>query len=188
MGLQLEAMRLEYKSDPAVAQCASDLQSLLESAMAKVRTLSMELNPSVVERAGLHFALEQLTARYKPQFSGPVRLHYDPAIHLPRDIAKAFYRVAEYTFEYAAARTSSSQIEVQVRSRRDTVIMEIRHDGAPPAGQFQPGPAERVESLMLQYHAKRAGVPVTIESVAGQGTIVSTSYKVKVDRDQSANI
>lgn len=176
VGLQLEALRLDFEHTPGLSQRLTDLQSMLERAMKQARDMSTELNPSVVERAGLHYGLEGLLDRYRTIFPGPLRLRFDPAIHLPREIGKAFYRVAEYTLEHAARRGGATQIEIQVKAPRGVPTMEIRHDGVtpPPAADGRPG--DRVELLMLHYHAQRAGVPVSIESSAGKGTIVKTSY------------
>lgn len=176
VGLQLEALRLDFEQTPGLSERLTDLQSMLERAMKQARDLSTELNPSVVERAGLHYGLEGLIDRYRPVFPGPLRLRFDPAIHLPREIAKAFYRVAEYTIEHASRRGRATQIEIQVKSARGVPTMEIRHDGIAPPPDAAAQPGDRVELLMLHYHAQRAGVPVSIESSAEKGTIVKTSY------------
>jgi chemotaxis family two-component system sensor kinase Cph1 len=177
VGLQLEAMRLEFQQQPEIAERTAELQSLLEQAMSRVRGISNELNPSVVERAGLHFALEGLAARYQAQFGCAVRQQMDPNIRLPRPVAIAFYRVAEYAFAHAVRRSRTTRIDVKLKSSRDASVLEIKDDGdagAPGSG----GPPEaRVELLKLHYHARRAGIGVTVESSIGKGTIVRTSYR-----------
>ncbi len=175
VGLQLEALRLDYRDNAELASRIAELQTNLEAAMAEARSLSSGLNPSVVERAGLHFGLEQLVAHVKTRFPGSIRLQFPPQLHLPREIGAAFYKVAGYALEFAVSRTSSSSIDLRVKQSRDQVILEVRFDGSERAEN--PGnPIQRVELLMLKRHAQRAGISVVLEP-AGQGTIVRTVYR-----------
>jgi signal transduction histidine kinase len=58
VGLQLDAMRMDYRGQaPGVDGRAAEIQELLEQAIEQLRDISNELNPSIVERAGLQFAL-----------------------------------------------------------------------------------------------------------------------------------
>lgn len=172
VGLQLEGLRLDCKDHPELAERLTELQGALEEAMSKVRSLSSELHPSTVDRAGLRFALERLSGR--PIGAASVRLQFDPAVRLPREIAKGFYRVAEYALEHAVLRASAMVVEIQVKQARPGAVIEIRHDGsgeAPASGRL-----ERIELLMLHHHAQRAGIPVSVETVPGRGTIVRATY------------
>ena len=45
---------------------------MLETIMAGVRDFSYELNPDVVERAGLHAAMDRLVGRMRKRFSGNI--------------------------------------------------------------------------------------------------------------------
>lgn len=174
VGLQLEALRLDLKDQPQLASCAAALQGSLEQAMSRVRELSNELNPSVVERAGLQFSMERLAERYRGMGQASVRLHFDPAVRLPRAIAAAFYRVAEYAFEHALRRAHASQVEVHVKPAREATILEVRYNGASAEAALEA--ASRVELLKLQYHARRAGISIKVEFSPEKGTIVRTSY------------
>ena len=60
-GLQLDVLRMDIEKEaPDIARRISENQKLLEQAVESVRKLSQELNPAVVERAGLEVALERL--------------------------------------------------------------------------------------------------------------------------------
>ena len=54
IGLQLDVMRLDFKQQaPEIETRTAEIQLMLERVINHLRDLSFELNPSVVERAGL---------------------------------------------------------------------------------------------------------------------------------------
>ena len=176
VGLQLEGLRMDLKSLPELAAQVTEVQSQLEVAMSRVREISNQLNPSVVERAGLGFALEQLADRIREKFNGTVRLHCDSSARLPKAIAVAFYRVAEYALGQALRQAHSTQIDVRLKTGRNGTILELCYNGDSVAPETA-NPAARVEFLKLHYHAHRAGIAVTVESSPGKGTLIRTSYR-----------
>jgi len=172
VGLQLEGLRLDCKDHPEIAARLIELQGALEEAMSKVRSLSSELHPSTVARAGLRFAMEQLAGRnFSP---ASITLQFDSRVRLPRDIAKAFYRVAEYAVEHAVRHAHATLVEIQVKQSPPGAVIEVRYDDS--AGMPAPKNLDRIELLMLHHHAARAGIPVTVEWAPGQGTIVLATY------------
>ncbi len=180
VGLQLEALRLDYQNDAQLAERITELQNNLEQAMSEARALSASLNPSVVERAGLRFALEQLVGKVGTRFDGTVRLQFPSSLHLPREIADAFYRVAVYAIEYALRRTQSTSIDVKVKEARAEATLEVRFDGCAEIDDNSQS-LERVESLLLNRQTQRAGIPVVLDAVLGKGTIVRTTYRVRTN-------
>src|SRR5579864_5517769 len=61
VGLQLDAMRMDFRNEaPGIEERAAEIQNMLEQVIDQLRDISNELNPSVVERAGLQFALDRL--------------------------------------------------------------------------------------------------------------------------------
>ena len=137
VGLQLAVLRLDFKDVPGIAERTAELQTMLERAMAQIRELSNGLNPSVVERSGLHFAVEALVKEAQGFFSGGVRLHFIPTIRLPRNAANVFYRIAKYAIGYAKRSGTASQIDISVKEQHNAVSLEARVEGAPypPLGE-----------------------------------------------------
>src|SRR6202050_5586867 len=61
VGLQLDAMRMDFRAQaPGVDGRASEIQELLEQAIEQLRDITNELNPSIVERAGLEFGMTRI--------------------------------------------------------------------------------------------------------------------------------
>src|SRR5437660_10363613 len=69
VGLQLDAMRMDFRElAPGLDGRAAEIQAMLEQAIEQLRDLSNELSPSIVERAGLQFALDRLIGRARKTF------------------------------------------------------------------------------------------------------------------------
>ena len=119
VGLQLDAMRMDFRAEaPGIEERAAEIQNMLEQVIEQLRDISNELNPSVVERAGLQFALDRLAGKIRKNFTGALRLHFDSAAHVPTTIAKTFYKIAECAVDNALARPRCSMIEIQVKRAR----------------------------------------------------------------------
>lgn len=171
VGLQLDAMRMDFSSQaPEIDQRAAEIQAMLEQAIEQLRELSNELNPSIVERAGLQFALERLVGRLQRNFSGTFRLHADPATHVPASVAKTFYKIAECAVQNALARPGCSMIDIQVKRSHGEFVLEVSDNGsveetgsgALPLGQ-----------LLMDYYASKASLD--IRSARGKGTVIRAS-------------
>jgi len=174
VGLQLDAMRMEFAEQaPEIDRRATEIQALLEQAIEQLRDLSNELNPSIVERAGFEFALERLIGRARKNFAGTIRLHYEPAAHIPGGIAKIFYKIAECAMQNALARSECSLINIQVKRSHGEFVVEISDNGtvhetassALPLGQ-----------LLMDYYASK--VALTIKSSPGKGTVIRAACPI----------
>src|ERR1700676_2911105 len=116
VGLQLDAMRMDFREQaPGIDDRATEIQTMLEQVIEQLRDISNELNPSIVERAGLQFALDRLIGKARKNFSGTLRLHFDPATHVPTTVAKIFYKIGECAVQNALARPECSVIDIQVK-------------------------------------------------------------------------
>jgi len=172
VGLQLDAMRMEFSEQaPDIDRRASEIQALLERAIEQLRDISNELNPSIVERAGLQFALDRLIDKSRKNFCGTLRLHYDPATHVPPAVAKVFYKIGECAVQNALARPECSLIDIQVKRSHGDFVIEIGDDGRvdEPTSSALP-----LGQLLMDYYASK--VALTIKSAAGKGTVVRAAY------------
>ena len=168
VGLHLDAMRMEFSNQaPDIDRRASEIQALLEQAIEQLRDISNELNPSIVERAGLQFALDRLIDKARKNFPGTLRLHYDPVTRVPTAVAKIFYKIGECAVQNALARPECSLIDIQVKRSHGEYVIEIGDNGrvdqtastAVPLGQ-----------LLMDYYASK--VALTIKSSPGKGTVI----------------
>lgn len=177
VGLQLDAMRMDFqKQAPGIVERTAEIQQMLEETIEELRGLSYELNPSVVERAGLSFALDRLVGRFRARYGGTMRLFVDSAARAPEEAAATFYKLAEFALDNVVEHSESKYAEVLVRQVRDRFVMEVRDNGR---GFNLSETIESVQGglglLLMKYYASRDGMKLTIHSLAGKGTIVKAS-------------
>ena len=172
-GLQLDAMRMDFReAAPGVDQSAAEIQNLLEQAIDHLRRISNELNPSIAERAGLHFALDQMAAIARNTFSGAIRLHFDSSARVIPAQAKIFYKIAECALDAAMVRPDCSVIDIQFKSSHGQLILEVVDNGT-----FQPpnSTGKALGVLLMEYHAARANFDLSRGGSPGNGNSLRAS-------------
>ena len=180
VGLQLDVMRMDFREQaPGIVERTAGIQQMLEEVIAELRGLSNELNPSLVERAGLPFALDRLVGRFRESYGGTLRLLVDSAARVPENVAGTFYKLAEFALDNVVEHSQSDYAEVLVRQVRDRrFVLEVRDNGR---GFNVSETIENVQGglglLLMKYYASRDGIRMTIRSRAGSGTIVKASCR-----------
>jgi signal transduction histidine kinase len=178
VGLQLDVLRLDLQAQvPEIVGRTAEIQQMLEEAVTQVRALSFELNPAIVERAGLQFALDQLAGRFRKGFKGGLRLLFDSSVHLPLDASNALYKIAEFAIDNAVQHAGCTQIEVLMRPAQKSVIMEVRDNGRgfPYAQVRKQSPG--LGLLLMEHYASQGGLEFSVRSTPGRGTIVRAGFR-----------
>jgi signal transduction histidine kinase len=177
VGLHLDVLKLDYKDKaPEIVGRVRDIQHILEQAVTQVRSLSYDLNPAVVERAGLQAALDRLVGRFRTRFEGSIRFLYDSAVRPPLEIANVFYKIAELALENAVQHSRAKSLEVSVRSSSRRLMLEIKDNGSgfsPEDTVVQP---HGLGLLMMEHYAAQAPVQLRLRSRPGKGTLVKAIY------------
>jgi two-component system NarL family sensor kinase len=175
IGLQLDLLRMDLKEDvEAASQRIAGIQKVLETAVDQVRDLSYESNPSIVERAGLPFALDRLVGRYRKAFAGGIRLLFDSSVRVPVEPATALYKIAEQALDNAVAYSGGAQIEILVKRVKHAVALEVRDNGK----GFTPEQESTGLGLhLMKYQASQAGIQFSVASAPEKGTIVRAIYR-----------
>ncbi len=172
VGLQLDAMRMDFRDQaPGVDGRATEIQELLEQAIEQLRDITNELNPSIVERAGLQFALDRLIGKVRAGFSGTLRLHFDAALRVPTILAKAFYKITECALDIAKAAPGCSLIDIHVKRAQGEYVLEISDNA--PVDEGAPAP---LGQLLMEYYASKNHVTLKTERVPGKGSSVRASF------------
>jgi signal transduction histidine kinase len=173
VGLQLDVMRMDFAPlVPEIAGRTAEIQSVLEQAIVHLRDLSYELNPSVVERAGLQSALDRLVGRIRQSFAGHIRLHYDAIARIPTAPATVLFKIAEYAVEQASKQPGCKQIEIHVKRAQGEFVLDVTDDRPKRA---KPGPVDSPQAigkLLAEYYAAQSGVTLTENHVPARGTTV----------------
>lgn len=184
VGLQLDAMRMDFRAEaPGIEERAAEIQNMLEQVIEQLRDISNELNPSVVERAGLQFALDGLAGKVRKNFSGALRLHFDSSARVPTTIAKTFYKIAECAVDNALARPKCTMIEIQVKRARGECVLEVHDNGYLDATDSI---AASLGQMLMDYYATKSEVSLTTKASSDQGTIIRASYPLHDTHSGSA--
>jgi signal transduction histidine kinase len=173
VGLQLGVLKLDLQDRiPEIGQRTAEIQQMLERAITQVRGLSYELNPAIVERAGLQFALERLCDKYRGVFTGNLHLQYGPNIRVPLSAGNAVYRISEQALQNAVTHSQAARIEVLASHVDGGTTFEIRDNGCGfDPKKLNPNSA-RLGLTLMAHHGLRAGIQYTLSSGIGKGTVV----------------
>ena len=174
VGLHLDVLRMDAESQlPEVARGISETQAILEKAFEQVRSLSHELNPSIVERVGLKTALDRLVERFRRTGDAQISLELDSSVRLPAEAASSVYRIAECALDNAARHSKAKQVEVLVEFRQPaSVVLQVRDDGIGfdiPEASAEP---RGLGLLLMKYYAVLGRMVLELRSERGGGTIV----------------
>jgi len=176
LGLQLDLVRMDLETPaPESSARLGEIQKMLETMMEQVREYVYELNPSIVERAGLRTALDRLVSRIRPRFAGTVRVLADPSLKIDPKIATPFYHIAQEAVENAVQHAGCSTIEIALKSTSKGPILEIRDNGS----GFDPddilGGRRGLGLLSMEHYAAQAGLDLSISSNRGVGTKIKAA-------------
>jgi signal transduction histidine kinase len=177
VGLHMDLLRMDYEAQsPEIAERIVENQKILEQAVERVRSLSYELNPDIVERAGLQAALDRLAGRYRTDPSLTIRLMYNSSVRVPIEAAAAMYKIAECAIENGVEHGECQLVEILVHPGRHGVVLEVKDDGAGfDVDQTMENPTG-LGLLLMGCYADQGGLELEIASEMGEGTIVKARY------------
>lgn len=182
VGLQLDVLKLDFQQDaPEIVARVREVQELLERAMREVRTLSYDLNPAVVERAGLQFAMDRLMGRYREGFEGSLRLLFHPGIRVPLPVGNSWYKITEHALDNVLRHSAATKVEVHVRPAASAYTLEVRDNGKGFSILDAKLTSGGLGLLLMEHYAAQAGVEVMIKSTPGKGTVVRSSYSLPAE-------
>ncbi len=176
-GLHLEVLRQDVtRNSPAAAQQVTDIQQLLEKAIVDVRNLSYRLNPSLVPRSGLRYALDSMVGRMRESSGATIRFLMDSKVHPPLPVSMVLYEIAEESLRNALRHSGGNLFELVVQPRQDSIMLMVKDNGI----GFQAESAAQEGGfglLWMKHRAEHAGVAVQIASSPGNGTTVEAVYR-----------
>jgi PAS domain S-box-containing protein len=177
-GLQLDLLRMDFEAAaPEIKTRTVELQAMLETIMAGVRDFSYELNPDIVERAGLHAAMDRLVGRTRKRFSGNLRLLHDSSLHVPPPVGSAIYKIASEALENALQHSGCSQIELILKSTPDGPALEVRDNGKGFDAADLGGPHRGLGIMVMEHYAAQNRLRLSVLSERGKGTTVRAVFE-----------
>lgn len=177
VGLLLDVLKLDYRGQiTEITDRVNEIQKMLDHAVQQVRSLSYDLNPSVVERAGLQMALDRLVGRSREQFAGSLRYLYDSSVRVPLVVGNAWYKIAELALENAITHAEPTRIEVHVRRTHKNILFEVKDNGKGFSLDEAKVNPKGLGLLLIQHYSSQSPILVDIKSGPGKGTTVRSTY------------
>jgi len=105
------------------------VRALLIEIEDRLRNLSHELRPPVLEDLGLAAALELLAEGVSRRFGLPVSVSVSLKGDLPASIENTVYQITQEALANAAKHAEASRVEVDVRQIDGRIVCSVRDDG-----------------------------------------------------------
>jgi len=163
---------------PTAAPQAEELRQLAHETLDRLRHLSRELRPSVLDDLGLPDALRRYANDYSAQHGLHVDLQIvgDPAVRVPNALETCLYRIAQEALTNAARHARAKHVSLILTLRPEVVSLIVEDDGVGFAatevvGQVSPD-GKGLGIYGMQERATLVGGTVQIESSPGNGTSV----------------
>jgi two-component system nitrate/nitrite sensor histidine kinase NarX len=155
-----------------------ELRQLTRGALAEMRTLLLELRPTVLTEARLSDVLRQLGEA----FSGRARLDIEVRVQgeleagqLPPGVQVAFYRVAQEALNNIVKHAAASKVTIDLEQQPGRVQLHVCDDGR----GFEPATvaAGHLGLGIMQERAGAIGAHFGLQSRPGQGTSIKMTWQ-----------
>ncbi len=177
VGLHLDVLRQDYsKAHPELAGRTQEIQALLERAVSEVRDLCYRINPDVVQRSGLRYAMDILIGRLRDTSQATIRLLMDSHVHVPLPVAIAFHQIAQQALANAIRHSGATLVEVVLQPAQADVRLEIKDNGCGFDWERTREAGLGLGLLWIKHAAQTAGLRLDIQTQPGQGTLIRATY------------
>ncbi|MBI5889427.1 MAG: PAS domain-containing protein [Nitrosomonadales bacterium] len=177
MGSTLTAIKLDIawmgsrlKNDPALAEKAKSIETLVDKCTEAAGNISRSLRPSVLDTFGIVAAIEMEADEFEQRTRiSCIFESKDEGPALPPDISIALFRILQEALANIIKHASASEVAVNIHNHKDGVVLTVQDNGkgltdadrAKPRSFGLRGIRERVECF---------GGEVRVDSQPGRGT------------------
>ena len=151
---------------------AGRLHALTAGALSEMRTLLLELRPSVIEETLFADLVHQLVSAFESRRRAKCVVHLDREVEPLPTVKVALYRILQESLNNVSRHADAGSVHISVEVTGDVLEMRVRDDGE----GFEMGSAS--EHFGLRIMAERAeaiGASLHVDSRLGEGTTVSVS-------------
>jgi len=188
IGQVLTAVRINLQSIQRSG--GADLSQLEESvaivdeALGRVRELSIDLRPSLLDDLGLSAALRWYVDRYAQRTGiiAEVLDGFQDGGRLPRELETACFRIAQAALTNVARHAQASSVSVQLERSREKMLLTVIDDGVGFDLDKLRKNAQAASALGLLGMEERAlavGGYIKIDSGLGRGTRVRAAFPLR---------
>ena len=167
--MQVHAVAATSSHEPVL----SDIETILEEAIAKSRQLSHELSPPVLHQAGLISALKWLSQHMHEKFGLDIELEVNTELLLERTPQKVFlFRAVQELLFNTVKHAGVKNAKVAVSSTEDLIIVTVSDQGCGfnPEMLSQRGAKVGFGLLTIKERASYIGGTLTMEYTPRKGS------------------
>jgi signal transduction histidine kinase len=172
--LTVSAAATLMATDPAAA--AAQLETVSElaaQASDELRAVVIGLRPADLAGEGLDGALRKQVELLDRVHGAAVRYVGEPVPRLPAVREDALYRVAQEALHNALRHGQPSQITVDLRTRKGSVVLRVQDDGLGFDPLIADGATRRLGLDSMRERGRQAGGTIRVTSRPGEGTSVA---------------
>ena len=188
-GLKMDAAWLRKqleKSQPVLALKVRSMARLIDSTVQRVRRISTDLRPGILDDLGLLPAVEWQLQTFQTHSGLECTLETElDSVDLDPQSATALFRVFQETLSNVARHAQAKRVMVKLAARDGFLMLEVRDDGqgitedeiARPKSFGLVGMRERIQLLGGELH---------LEGQPGHGTTVTARLPLRASRSRPA--
>ncbi len=162
---------------------------LVDGALDRVRSLSLDLRPAQLDDLGLQPALRWFLDRQSRSSGLEVEFHADlPPGRLNPDVETACFRIAQEAVTNVQRHAGAKRVRVDLRSRGGELELVVEDDGRGfnvPAAQSRAASGASLGLLGMEERADLASGRIEIHSTPGAGTRVRAYFPLPAASDGS---
>jgi len=148
------------------------MNELIESTIRKVRTISSDLRPSVLDHFGLEAALEWQSLEFQKRYAIRCKIQLDKqSLNIDEKTSTAIFRIFQEILTNIAKHAKASRVDVVFGKNQNNIILKVRDNGK----GFKFERTKKSKSLGILGMSERAnaiGGKLSINSIIGVGTTV----------------
>jgi signal transduction histidine kinase len=170
--LKMDVLGLLGTAPEGKSRLGSRIVETLDSIVGAVQRIATELRPSILDDLGLIAAVESEARLFEERTGIECELALPEELDLESGRAAAIYRIIQEALTNVARHSNASKVEVRISPRAHDLLVEVRDDGCGISTTALWAPSS-IGLIGMRERADRVGGFVTVEGIAGRGTLVS---------------
>ncbi len=182
-GLKLMVEMAESQVEPGRRKTLEAAKSTISDLSSRLRNLSLDLRPAMLDDFGLFAALEWLFERYTKQ-TGVVVKHNFSFLHerrFPKGIETAAFRIIQESLTNAARYAGVKEVEVNIRTNGNLDIEICDRGRGFDSSRIEEASYSTGGLSGMRERAAWLGGEFTVTSSPGKGTTVLAGFPLKGD-------
>lgn len=180
LGHALTALKLElswiikkkHLRQDVMLERVKKMSDMIDSTIRKVRSISSELRPSVLDHFGLIAAIEWQTAEFQKRSAVRCRLNMEISdIKLDEKRSIAVFRIFQEVLTNVARHAQATRIDIHLEKVENTLVLRVSDNGK-GIKQDQINNRKSFGLISMNERANALGGKLTISGVIGIGTTV----------------